>query len=233
MPLPGRSQVVIIGGGVIGCSIAYHLARRGVTDVTLIERRQLTDGSTWHAAGLVGQLRTSASLTQLMRMSVRSRRADVAAAGGRRGNGRAARQDRLHPAAQRRRGHLDDAAFPYLTAQDLGLGHAPVRALRAGYTGELCWEFHAGVSQRLCWFTASPDAVMHGGELVTHPSRPLAATVRSAGYGHTVGRTIFSACLPAEMAAETGFVVDVAGRQFPARRHDRPLYDPAGQKVRS
>ena len=68
--LPDRSQVVIIGGGVVGCSIAYHLAQRGVADVVLIERRQLTHGSTWHAAGLVGQLRTSSSLTQLMRTSV-------------------------------------------------------------------------------------------------------------------------------------------------------------------
>jgi len=72
MTLPGRSQVVIIGGGVVGCSVAYHLALRGVTDVTIVERRRLTHGSTWHAAGLVGQLRTTASLTQLMRTSVRT-----------------------------------------------------------------------------------------------------------------------------------------------------------------
>jgi len=68
--LPGRSEIVIIGGGVVGCSIAYQLARRGKTDVTVIERRRLTEGSTWHAAGLVGQLRSSSNLTQLMRSSV-------------------------------------------------------------------------------------------------------------------------------------------------------------------
>src|SRR5260370_36392026 len=61
--LPGRSEIVIIGGGVIGCSIAYQLARRGKTDVTVLERRRLTEGSTWHAAGLVRQLRTSGRLT--------------------------------------------------------------------------------------------------------------------------------------------------------------------------
>ena len=72
MPLPNRSEVVIIGGGVIGVSIAYHLARRGKTDVTLVERKALTEGSTWHAAGLVGQLRSSASLTALMQQSVRT-----------------------------------------------------------------------------------------------------------------------------------------------------------------
>ena len=70
MGIPQRSEIVIIGGGVIGASIAYHLAERGKADVTLVERKSLTTGSTWHAAGLVGQLRSSSSLTQLMRKSV-------------------------------------------------------------------------------------------------------------------------------------------------------------------
>ena len=65
--LPRRASVVVIGGGVIGCSVAYHLTRDGVSDVTLLERRQLTSGTTWHAAGLVGQLRTSINMTQLAR----------------------------------------------------------------------------------------------------------------------------------------------------------------------
>ena len=67
MPLPQKSRIVIIGGGVIGCSIAYHLAKRGERDVLLLERLQLTHGATWHAAGLVGQLRSSSNLTRLMR----------------------------------------------------------------------------------------------------------------------------------------------------------------------
>lgn len=67
MSLPAHSRVVIIGGGIIGCSIAYHLAQRGVRDVVLLERLQLTHGATWHAAGLVGQLRSSSNLTRLMR----------------------------------------------------------------------------------------------------------------------------------------------------------------------
>jgi 4-methylaminobutanoate oxidase (formaldehyde-forming) len=69
MAVPAKSGIVIIGGGVIGCSIAYHLARRGERDVTLLERLQLTHGATWHAAGLVGQLRSSSNLTRLMRYS--------------------------------------------------------------------------------------------------------------------------------------------------------------------
>ena len=67
MAVPQKSRIVIIGGGVIGCSIAYHLAKRGERDVVLLERLQLTHGATWHAAGLVGQLRSSSNLTRLMR----------------------------------------------------------------------------------------------------------------------------------------------------------------------
>ena len=70
MTLPGRARVVIIGGGVGGTSIAYHLARRGWRDVVLLERAQLTSGSTFHSAGLVGQLRSTLPLTRLMMDSV-------------------------------------------------------------------------------------------------------------------------------------------------------------------
>jgi 4-methylaminobutanoate oxidase (formaldehyde-forming) len=66
---PGQAGIVIVGGGAIGCAIAYHLAKRGARDVLLLERRQLTHGSTWHAAGLVGQLRSSKNLTRLMQRS--------------------------------------------------------------------------------------------------------------------------------------------------------------------
>ena len=64
-PLPDRAQVVIVGGGIVGCSLAYHLTRRGLTEVLLLERHQLTSGTTWHAAGLVGQLRATHNLTRL------------------------------------------------------------------------------------------------------------------------------------------------------------------------
>jgi len=63
--LPSHARVVIIGGGIVGCSVAYHLAKRGCKDVLLLERRQLTCGTTWHAAGLVGQLRATRNLTRL------------------------------------------------------------------------------------------------------------------------------------------------------------------------
>ena len=67
--LPDRAQVVIIGGGVIGTSVAYHLTKSGLTDVVLLEQGQLSSGTTWHAAGLVGQLRASESQTRLVQYS--------------------------------------------------------------------------------------------------------------------------------------------------------------------
>jgi len=67
--LPSHAQVVIIGGGVGGCSIAYHLTKMGWKDVILLERHELTAGSTWHSAGLVGQLRSDANLTRMMAYS--------------------------------------------------------------------------------------------------------------------------------------------------------------------
>src|ERR1700691_6002031 len=70
-PLPSRARVVIIGGGVIGSSTAYHLARLGWPDVLLLEQGQLSCGTTWHAAGLLGQLRATESGTRLVQYSAR------------------------------------------------------------------------------------------------------------------------------------------------------------------
>lgn len=67
--LPKKARVVIIGGGVIGCSVAYHLTKLGWEDVILLERKQLTSGTTWHAAGLIAQLRATANMTKLAKYS--------------------------------------------------------------------------------------------------------------------------------------------------------------------
>ncbi len=70
MSIPTHARCVVIGGGIVGCSVAYHLARAGWRDVVLLERDKLTSGSTWHAAGLVGQLRNNANITRLLKNSV-------------------------------------------------------------------------------------------------------------------------------------------------------------------
>nr|WP_323777843.1 FAD-dependent oxidoreductase [Amylibacter sp.] len=69
MKLPSSSKIIIVGGGIIGCSTAYHLAQMG-QEVLLLEKAQLTSGSTWHAAGLVGQLRSNANITRLLGYSI-------------------------------------------------------------------------------------------------------------------------------------------------------------------
>jgi len=68
--LPKNCKVVVIGGGVIGCSVAYHLAKFGWKDTVLLERDQLTSGTTWHAAGLVSQLGPSAAITKIRKYSL-------------------------------------------------------------------------------------------------------------------------------------------------------------------
>ena len=68
--IPSQAQIIIIGGGIIGCSVAYHLAKEGAKDVLLLERGKLTCGSTFHAAGLVGQLRSSSNITRVLKNSV-------------------------------------------------------------------------------------------------------------------------------------------------------------------
>jgi glycine/D-amino acid oxidase-like deaminating enzyme len=68
--MPNQTRVVIVGGGIIGSSVAYHLTKLGWTDVVLLEQGKLGGGTTWHAAGLVGQLRTSNSMTKINKYSV-------------------------------------------------------------------------------------------------------------------------------------------------------------------
>src|SRR6266446_947974 len=64
-----EANVVIVGGGIVGCSVAYHLAKLGWKDVVLLEQNQLAGGTTWHAAGLVGRLRTTNSMTKINKYS--------------------------------------------------------------------------------------------------------------------------------------------------------------------
>jgi heterotetrameric sarcosine oxidase gamma subunit len=70
MSLPSHARIVIVGGGIAGCSTAYHLARLGQTDVLLIEQGKLTCGTTWHAAGLVGQMRPNRTMTRMSRYGI-------------------------------------------------------------------------------------------------------------------------------------------------------------------
>jgi glycine cleavage system aminomethyltransferase T len=95
-------------------------------------------------------------------------------------------------------------------------------ALRAG-----------GRERRLRWFTTDADVVMHGGEMLVHTPSDTRVSVRSAGFGHTIGLTTFSASLPAGLDAVDGFEVEVANRRYPALRLDGPLYDPKGERIRA
>ncbi|MEK9864201.1 MAG: FAD-binding oxidoreductase [Verrucomicrobiota bacterium] len=83
--LPLEAEVVIVGGGIAGCSVAYHLVQLGIKDVVLLEQNQLAGGTTWHAAGMVGRLRTSNSLTRIntvLNYTLGLRRSQVSQRGG-------------------------------------------------------------------------------------------------------------------------------------------------------
>src|SRR4051795_1585061 len=69
-PFPASARAVIIGGGVVGCSVAYHLTKLGWRDVVLLEQGRLTAGTTWHAAGLVGQMRPNRTMTAMSRYGI-------------------------------------------------------------------------------------------------------------------------------------------------------------------
>jgi glycine/D-amino acid oxidase-like deaminating enzyme len=71
MEFPQQARIVIIGGGIVGCSVAYNLAKLGCSDVLLLEQHALSSGSTWHAAGAIGQLRSSANVTRLLGESIK------------------------------------------------------------------------------------------------------------------------------------------------------------------
>jgi 4-methylaminobutanoate oxidase (formaldehyde-forming) len=68
--LPTQARVVIVGGGIAGCSTAYHLTQLGVTDVLLLEQGKLTSGTTWHAAGLIGQMRPNRNMTRMSKYGI-------------------------------------------------------------------------------------------------------------------------------------------------------------------
>ena len=70
MSLPQQAQVIIVGGGIAGCATAYHLAKLGITDVLLLEQGKLTSGTTWHAAGLIGQMRPNRNMTRMSRYGI-------------------------------------------------------------------------------------------------------------------------------------------------------------------
>ena len=70
MTLPRQARIVIVGGGIVGCSTAYHLAKLGETDVLLLEQGTLTCGTTWHAAGLVGQMRPNRNMTRMSKYGI-------------------------------------------------------------------------------------------------------------------------------------------------------------------
>ena len=131
--LPSHARVVVIGGGIAGCSVAYHLTKLGWRDVVLLERRELSCGTTWHAAGLVGQLRATHNLTRLAQV----RRRPLRAARGGDGPGHRIPPPRQHQRGAQRRAHASSSSALASMARCFGVdvevitpsrGRAPLAA---------------------------------------------------------------------------------------------------------
>jgi hypothetical protein len=249
--LPDSARVVIIGGGVGGTSIAYHLAKLGERDVVLLDRNELTSGSTFHSAGLVGQLRSSVSLTRMMMNSVELYRTLdcgwVQCGGIRLACTPEREQEVLRQVAWAKtfdslrleKGYRVWAAdiTPDETPYEAGLGFcvrkqggfigAPALGLGEGEKGSV-----GRPSKRLrCLALDDPRSVALGNEPVRIGNQVL-GRVTSGGYGYTVKRSIAYAYVPAEVELGTSVEVDIFGRWVPGLVTREPLFDPKGERVR-
>jgi len=121
---------------------------------------------------------------------------------------------------------------PDETPFEAGLGFA-VAMKKPDFIGRAALErqLREGVRRRLCWFSADGAANLHGGEAILRGERVVGYTT-SGGYGYTVGRAIACGYLAVEDIGAGDYAIEAFGERFPARAHDRPLYDPAGQRLR-
>jgi HAD superfamily phosphoserine phosphatase-like hydrolase len=206
-----QAEIVVIGGGIVGCSVAYHLAKLGHRDVLLLERSKLTSGSTWHAAGLVGQLRTSANITQLLKYSVElydTLEADTGQATGWKRNGG------LRLACNPER--LTEIRRQATTAHSFGL---EMHLMSAGEARDL-------------WPVMDVSDVLGAAFLPTdgqvNPSDLALALAKGA---RQRGVTIVEDCPVAAIAANGRRVTGVVTARERSRRHRRQLRRPVGAQV--
>jgi 4-methylaminobutanoate oxidase (formaldehyde-forming) len=212
--LPDRAQVVIVGGGVTGCSIAYHLAQLGWTDVVLLEQHRLTAGTTWHAAGLI----TSAGMTDETALFSSRYSRDL--------------YTRLEDMGV----DIDNTDNPI----QAGLGFAVAWDKPGGFIGRdaLLAARAAGPPEHrvVSLIVDDPAADLFGNEPVFLGDE-WAGYVRAAAYGYTVGGPVGLAqvqCpdgVTAEWLKAGGFRVRTPAGDLPARLQLAPFYDPQRLRI--
>ena len=253
-----QARVVVIGGGVTGCAILYHLAKMGWTDCVLLERRELTSGSSWHAAGSLFALTTPSNAALLQKYTIElyprleaesgqscgyhrsgglilARSADESTA-LKLAHGRARRNgietQLLSPAEASRLAPI--LATDY-GPDEPGLGRF-VRLDKEDFIGReaVIRQRADGTRQRLASFTVAEGEVdCFGGEAVFRDGH-LAGYVTSGGYGHRVGASLALGYVRSEhYRPEAEFTIEILGERRAARLQPRPVFDPDGARMRS
>jgi glycine/D-amino acid oxidase-like deaminating enzyme len=217
--IPQRAQVVVIGGGIVGCSVAYHLTLRGLTDVVLLERKQLTSGTTWHAAGLVGQLRATHNLTRLAQYTTE-----------------------LYASLAQESGQ--ETGFRRVGSLALASDEARFEELKRGASMARCFGLEVNVltPQQAydLWPLMTTDDLVGAVHLPKDIWRDdvLVGRTTSGMFGHTVGKPLaMGYIVNAGGLADAPFVtggryeVEVAGERIAAEVSLKPFYDPTNRRV--
>jgi glycine cleavage system T protein len=208
--LPAQARAVVIGGGVAGCSVAYHLARLGWTDVVLVERHDLADGTSWHSAGFVGQLRSTISHTRMMMYSAELY-AELASATGMDPGWRPVGGLRLAPSVEREQELERQAGW----AQTFGLD---LELLSPKEAAELCPLLDESRFRTAAWLPG--DGYVDPEKLVgalSDGARALGVEIvnHTAVTGVEVERGHVAAIETEQGRVETEVVVDAAGVHSP------------------
>ena len=212
------ASVVVIGGGVMGCSTLYHLAREGVTDAVLLERNQLTSGTTWHSAAQVRALRSTRNLTT--RGTIRCNA--IALCTGLWSRATAAMAGAIAP--------VWPCEHFYLLAQPIDgiTGNLPTLG---DHDGQL-YIRDEGIKSRIV--TILPDdtpAVPLGSEPVYAQGRIVGKTT-SAVFGYRIARPLALADIDAALGEGDPVEIDIARQMWPGRVTLRPAFDPTGTRMR-
>lgn len=226
-PFPAQAPVVVIGGGVMGCSTLCHLAKEGISDAVLLEKNRLTSGTTWHSAMGVRTLRSSRNLTELMQCSI-SLCASLEAETGQKTGWEitclAENAGRIHDA-------LHEAG-----ARPAGLYAQTAMRVEKGYRAmgheALLRRRDQGIRSRVATILFDDVQAVPLGSEPVYAGGKIVGKTTSAAFGYRVGRPVALAALDAGIGEGDAVDVDIARHLSPGRVTLRPAFDPTGARMR-
>ena len=217
LDIPERADVVIVGGGVAGCPVAYRLTKLGITDVVLCERKQLTSGTSWHAAGLVTRLRATRQMAEIAKYTGElfgSMEADTG-----------------QPTGCKRRGSLRIAKTrPAWTNWAAGRRWAATSACRSRVSRRARSGAIRARTQGCADALSSGACVARGGKIV--------GSITSRAYGHRIGASLGMGYVEDPDGIDDAWLaampleIEVAWKHYPARAQLQPWHDPKGARLK-